>query len=139
PFSAVWRKLIPSKISGFIWQVFHKSISTFDNLAKRGFVGPSICVLCRADLESVSHLFLGCRFSCSIWSTFSSKLAMFGPTDSDVSGFIIGWQGRNCVSEFEIFSTGLMHAVFWYIWEKRIAGFLERKFRQSQFWFGGLP
>ncbi|CAN1779103.1 hypothetical protein LINPERHAP1_LOCUS14631 [Linum perenne] len=106
-------------MAGFLWQVYHRNISTFDNLTKRGFVGPNFCVLCRADLESVSHLFLGCRFSYSVWTTFSSKLAMVGPIDFDVHGFILGWQFRNCVGGLEIFRTCLLHAVFWYIWGER--------------------
>ncbi|CAN1176262.1 hypothetical protein LINPERHAP2_LOCUS32445 [Linum perenne] len=109
----MWRSFIPSKISGFLWKVYHRNIFTFDNLAKRGFLGPNLCVLCRAVIESVSHMFLDCRFSCLVWTTFGSKLAMVGPTNIDVRGFIMGWQGRNCVGEFEIFRTSLMHVVFW--------------------------
>ncbi|CAN1766060.1 hypothetical protein LINPERHAP1_LOCUS9816 [Linum perenne] len=117
PVREVWVAFVPTKITSFVWQVFYKSISTFENLQKRGFIGPSVCVLCRADLESVSHLLLSCSFSSWIWLTFSSKLAIWGPAHSDVSNFIREWQVRN--SRFQSFKVGLMHVLFWCIWGER--------------------
>ncbi|CAN1729686.1 Putative ribonuclease H protein At1g65750 [Linum perenne] len=119
PASMIWGKWVPSKISGFLWQVYHGNISTFDNLAKRGFIGPNLCVLCRAGLESVSHLFFGCTFAERIWRSFSSKISIFGPTRLEARAFIDGWQTRNCMVEFELFKKCLMHAILWYIWGER--------------------
>ncbi|CAN1751888.1 Putative ribonuclease H protein At1g65750 [Linum perenne] len=119
PVEAVWVTHVPTKISGFVWQVAHKNISSFENLQKRGFVGPNWCVMCRAGLESVSHLFLDCPFALQIWYTFSSKLAIWGPEHFDVREVIRGWQGRNCDGSFEEFRSRLLHAIFWYIWGER--------------------
>ncbi|CAN1824637.1 Putative ribonuclease H protein At1g65750 [Linum perenne] len=116
PRKLIWMSLVPTKVCGFLWIVFHRNISTFENLARRGFVVPSICVLCRADHESVSHLFGSCRYTSTVWTAFSSKLAIHGPFEQEVDDFIIGWQDRNCLSQFKLFWKGLLHAVFWYIW-----------------------
>ncbi|CAN1179405.1 hypothetical protein LINPERHAP2_LOCUS34177 [Linum perenne] len=119
PAEAIWRADVPTKISGFVWQVFYKNISTYDNLQKRGFIGPNVCVLCRADLESVSHLFVSCSFTSQVWLTFSSKLAIWGPDPGNISDFIWGWQSRNYFSSYRRFRDRLLHAVLWYIWLER--------------------
>ncbi|CAN1180371.1 hypothetical protein LINPERHAP2_LOCUS34742, partial [Linum perenne] len=116
PLEVVWFDLVPTKIVGFLWQVFHKSISTYENLQKRGFIGPSCCVLCKADLESVSHLLVSCPFSSQVWTILSSKLAIWGPLHSDVSYFLRDWQTRNCKGEFHKFKEVLVHAVWWCLW-----------------------
>ena len=36
---------------------FHKKITTWDSLQKRGCKGPRLCILCKSDLESI-NLFL---------------------------------------------------------------------------------
>ncbi|CAN1840916.1 hypothetical protein LINPERHAP1_LOCUS36276, partial [Linum perenne] len=119
PRDLVWVSLVPTKVCGFHWLAFHRNISTFKNLARRGFIGPSICVLCRADLKSVSHLFRSCRYTLVVWDAFSSKLAIHGPFEQEVDDFIIGWQDRNCLSQFQPFRKCLIHAVFWYICGER--------------------
>ncbi|CAN1767685.1 Putative ribonuclease H protein At1g65750 [Linum perenne] len=119
PLSVIWRRPIPTKITGFLWQVFHKNISTCDNLARRGFIGPNMCVMCRVDLESVSHLFFTCDYAYLAWSSLISKLAMFGPFSLDVQEVIREWQSRNCLSGFESFRNCVIHAVFWYLWGER--------------------
>ncbi|CAN1731530.1 hypothetical protein LINPERHAP1_LOCUS1269 [Linum perenne] len=114
-----------------MWQVFFRSISTFENLQKRGFIGPGCCVLCRADLESVSHLLLACPFAAKIWYTFSSKLAIWGPCHSDVQGFITDWQARNYKGDFCEFRVGLLHAIFWCIWGERNDRIFRDRYRTT--------
>jgi hypothetical protein len=45
-WNKIWALKHWPKISLFLWLVTHSSILTWDNLSKRGFVGPSICMLC---------------------------------------------------------------------------------------------
>ncbi|CAN1167553.1 Putative ribonuclease H protein At1g65750 [Linum perenne] len=127
PSALIWLSDVPTKVSGFAWQVFHGCISTFDNLQRRGFIGPNICVLCRAGLESVSHLFLFCPFSVQVWTTFSSKLSIWGPNPIDVRGLLIEWKSRNSFSSFRIYRDRWIHAFLWVIWIERN----NRIFRES--------
>jgi hypothetical protein len=53
----------------------HK-ILTWENLVKRGFLGPSRCVLCGNNEENVSHLFVECSFTKDIWSTIQKELKL---------------------------------------------------------------
>jgi hypothetical protein len=51
-------------------------ILTWDNLIKRGFLGPSICVLCKKSEETVLHLFGECSFINGIWQTITKELKL---------------------------------------------------------------
>jgi hypothetical protein len=44
----------------FMWLVHHKKILTWDNIRKRGILGPSICQLCKAEEETMEHILNSC-------------------------------------------------------------------------------
>jgi hypothetical protein len=50
PASQIWQKIWSlkhwPKITLFLWLISHSSVLTWDNLRKRGFLGPSFCILC---------------------------------------------------------------------------------------------
>jgi hypothetical protein len=48
--------------------MFEKKIITWENLAKRGLIGPSRCILCGEKEETMNHLFFECQLSKYIWS-----------------------------------------------------------------------
>jgi hypothetical protein len=60
PREEVWGKIWDMKtwpkISTFLWLVAHNNILTWDNLRKRGFIGPSWCQLCGQEEETQNHL-----------------------------------------------------------------------------------
>ncbi|CAN1254586.1 LINE-1 reverse transcriptase homolog [Linum perenne] len=119
PESTIWKRGVPTKIAGLVWQVFHRRVSTMDNLHKRGLIGPNFCVMCRADLESVSHLFLSCTFASRVWTIFSFKLAIWGPFPSEVQVFIHSWQAGNLSRRLRPFEEVAIHAIFWFLWLER--------------------
>ncbi len=51
----------------FLWLAIRYRLLTADLLAKRGWLGPSICPLCCAGEESSDHLFFYCSFARSVW------------------------------------------------------------------------
>ena len=53
------------KIWCFIWLALVNKILTWDNLQKRGSIGPGICALCGLGEDSVQHLF----YSCYVWKS----------------------------------------------------------------------
>ncbi|XP_057418386.1 uncharacterized protein LOC130712574 [Lotus japonicus] len=57
------RKMVPAKVSTFMWQLQLDRIATKAGLLSRGFSLPDegVCSLCVADLETSSHLFLHCK------------------------------------------------------------------------------
>ena len=56
----VWGFNIPQKLKCFTWLVVNRKISTWDNLYKRDWFGPNRCSLCKIEVETVDHIFVGC-------------------------------------------------------------------------------
>ena len=51
-------------------------VPTWDILQKRNFQGPGWCVLCKKELESISHLFITCPFSIAVWKESMSLVGL---------------------------------------------------------------
>jgi hypothetical protein len=67
-WKGLWcHKTIP-KIDLFCWLMCHNRILTEDRLKKRGFHGPSRCLMCFENEENVCHLMLECKFVEEIWN-----------------------------------------------------------------------
>jgi hypothetical protein len=73
-YSELWHWQLPLKIKLFIWLMLEQNILTWENLSKRGFVGPSKCVLCGLKEETVKHLFVECKFTKDIWFYLQKEL-----------------------------------------------------------------
>ncbi|CAN0840487.1 Putative ribonuclease H protein At1g65750, partial [Linum grandiflorum] len=119
PAEVVWIHYVPSKIQCFAWKVYHQKIATTDNLQQRGFHLAGRCVLCSKQSESVNHLFLQCEFASGIWRRFSSVLSIHGPFHNEMTDFMWGWKGMNCISRFKCATEVLLHAFLWCIWTER--------------------
>ena len=66
--SRLWCCNMPLKVKCFTWLCIKNHINAWDNLTKKGWVGPNRCFLCRNSDESVNHLFVGCPFT---WETIN--------------------------------------------------------------------
>ena len=73
----VWNKFSWPKCNFFMLLVVHSRCHTWDNLCKRGFQGPSMCVLGWSSVENISHLFFNYSFSRHIWHSWWNVLACF--------------------------------------------------------------
>jgi hypothetical protein len=76
-----WRRYLrhlplPLKIKLFIWLAANEKILTWDNLLRRGWEGPNMCSLCRKISESISHLFLDCKFTQIVWHRITLALKL---------------------------------------------------------------
>ena len=69
---AIWKWDIQLKIKLFIWLAAKNKILTWDNLQQRGWEGPSRCHLCKKDSKNITHLFIHCPFTKSVWESFVS-------------------------------------------------------------------
>jgi len=63
----IWNKDGLPKINILCWTLSHRKILTGEIFLKRGFHGPTRCILCKNSLEATSHIFLECSFSHSLW------------------------------------------------------------------------
>ncbi|XP_059077196.1 uncharacterized protein LOC131876295 [Cryptomeria japonica] len=63
----VWDNFSWPKCNFFLWLLAQRKCLTWENLRKRGFQGPSICLLCSCNEECTSHLFFLCPYSRELW------------------------------------------------------------------------
>ena len=68
----IWKFNFPLKIICFSWLCFNNSINTWDNLLRKGWVGPNYCCLCLSSAKSIDHLFSECRFTKNIIAGLNS-------------------------------------------------------------------
>jgi hypothetical protein len=59
----LWIWKIPLKIKLFNWLADESKIPTWDNLLRKGWMGPNICQLCYREAKTVQHLFIQCHFT----------------------------------------------------------------------------
>ncbi len=64
----LWSIKIPPKVKIFLWIAARNRLLTADNLAKRGWIGPSVCCLCGRASENLEHLFFQCSFASHVWN-----------------------------------------------------------------------
>ena len=74
----IWRINVPIKIRAFLWLVINKAILIWENLMKKSWLGPSICVLYKLE-ESIDHLFFRCPYSTQIWEQLAQYLNLSIP------------------------------------------------------------
>lgn len=63
----IWSVRCPLKIRVFLWLIEKNVLLTWDNLQRRGWVGPSICTLCGNEEETIKHITLRCDSVRSLW------------------------------------------------------------------------
>eukprot|EP00253_Pinus_taeda_P030811 PITA_30811 len=103
-----------------MWLVHQKKILTWENIRKRGVLGPSRCQLCESQEEIMEHLLNNCIFTSRLWDTFNT---VFQQTDRD-KGSIVNtlnnWRRNFSYYEF-IHSAWALTPSFitWNVWKER--------------------
>eukprot|EP00253_Pinus_taeda_P028919 PITA_28919 len=130
----IWQKLWRSKswmkIKLFMWLVHHRKILTWDNIRKRGMLGPSRCQLCEAQEETMEHLLNSCIFTSRLWDFFATLFKQSDRDTNSITNTLNNW--RNNVSNNEVLNSAWALLPSFTIWNgskernKRI--FKERKF-----------
>lgn len=63
----MWKIKIPLRIKIFMWLAARNKVLTAEILQKRGWNGPSICVLCNSNTETLDHILFQCNYAKSLW------------------------------------------------------------------------
>eukprot|EP00253_Pinus_taeda_P008458 PITA_08458 len=87
----IWNPPIWPKISTFLWLLSHNRVLTWDNLRKRKFEGPSICLNCKQEEETAVHLMQLCPFSRKIWEKVTFRCQKEGRELGDVNNTLRKW------------------------------------------------
>jgi ribonuclease HI len=118
----LWNWKIPHKIKLFTWLSVENKIPTWDNLQRKGWVGPNICQLCYRDEETTNHLFTQCNFTRLVWD----KIVL----DNNINTV---WNGTSISACFEHWTSSehnyklLPPLVNWFIWLARNIKIFDNK------------
>jgi hypothetical protein len=124
PTREVWNKIWKlkhwPKITLFLWLVTHSSILTWDNLSKRGFVGPSICMLCGEADETMNHLLNSCPYTTQIWDQSALIMRTSDRERDSIIDTITNWRDQ-------VFQSPLLNRIWqlllsfilWQVWKER--------------------
>jgi hypothetical protein len=108
------------KINTFLWLVAHNNILTWDNLRKRGFIGPSWCQLCEQEEETQNHLLNLCPYSSCIWDQSASIMRTSDRNRIGLKETIEGWRSSTFHSPILNRIWQLLPGfILWKIWKER--------------------
>jgi ribonuclease HI len=124
PTRKVWSKIWDlkhwPKITLFLWLVTHSSILTWDNLSKRGFVGPSICMLCGEAAETMNHLLNSCPYTAQIWDQSALIMRTSDRKRDNIIDTITDWRDQVFQSSFLNRIWQLLPGfILWQVWKER--------------------
>eukprot|EP00253_Pinus_taeda_P020461 PITA_20461 len=132
----IWNPPIWPKISTFLWLLSHNRVLTWDNLRKRKFEGPSICLNCKKEEETVVHLMQLCPFSRKIWEKVTFRCQKEGHELGDLNNTLRNWPQQpyqsNILNSLWQILPGI---VMWNLWKehnRRI--FKNQSMDEQQVW-----
>lgn len=125
-----WKLKIPLRVKLFLWLAERNKVLTTDNLMKRGWYGPTICVFCNSQGESLTHILFTCTFAISVWKCLSTSAQLnLAGTSFLAEGLEARWiRVRRMVPKdyLQLFDIG--YAAFcWEIWKERNRRIFENR------------
>eukprot|EP00253_Pinus_taeda_P008595 PITA_08595 len=116
----IWSPPIWPKISTFLWLLSHNRILSWDNLRKRKFEGPSICLNCKMEEESAVHLMQLCPFSRKIWEKVTFRCQTEGHKIGDLNNTIHNWPQKPYQSNIlNSLWQKIPGIIMWNLWKER--------------------
>lgn len=123
--SRIWSRIIPLKISVFLWRLFRCYLPFPDCVQKFGFHLHSVCPFCWNESASLNHCLWICPCVQRIWQYFSNLLDVNLSLASSVRSVCQVWwlTGPSAVSHANcsIVSTTLRHLmpcyILWILWK----------------------
>jgi hypothetical protein len=118
----VWHKLIPSKVSLFVWRLLHDRLPTKDNLARRRVIqaADTACTASCGNLETAKHLFLGCDIHSSLWLLVLHWLGISAVLLGELRQHFMQFIHMAGLPRFSfLFLRVIWFASVWVIWKER--------------------
>jgi hypothetical protein len=109
-----------AKIKMFKWLVLHNQILTWENLKKRGFIGPSRCHICQVKEETTNHLLDECSYTAKIWDCTAGIFRQSNRIRGNISATIKNWnEGYNENEMVNCCWTLTSGMIMWEIWKEQ--------------------
>lgn len=129
-------KLLPPKVSLFLWQALRNKIATRENLQAKGIVlnGSSSCPICNEVSESSSHLLLHCPSIWRLWCSILNRDGISWAVPSTLSALMLEWENLPKISD-KILWNLIPYSLVWSIWiERNNVCFNQKDFNSSDIW-----
>lgn len=118
--SKVWDAQLWSKIKTFLWLLMHRKMLTWENLRKKGFIGPSHCPMGGMEEETMNHLFNTCDWADSIWNWAETILQRTDRVRNSIQETIKNWSGNSSNTQLVNTIWKLIPGfIAWTIWKER--------------------
>jgi len=119
-FEKFWKiKVLPSAQTT-TWRVLINSITTKNNLLRRGvLLVSSLCGLCGEEEKIVCHLFFKCKVAWRVWGLYLSWLGCFSVNHFDAKVHFLMFGPRNDKGSLSKIWGGVWIAIVGEIWKHR--------------------
>eukprot|EP00253_Pinus_taeda_P032484 PITA_32484 len=116
----VWQPKLWPKISIFLWLLSKNRILTWDNLQKRGFIGPSRCPNCNAQEETSTHLMEACALAAQLWNRVAHCNNRRMDRQGDIANILRSWPQVPFQSPILNSLWNLIPGfLYWTLWKER--------------------
>nr|CAD1829821.1 unnamed protein product [Ananas comosus var. bracteatus] len=134
----LWKLKISLRVKLFLWLAERNKILTADNLVKRGWHGPIICVLCNTDAESLEHIMHHCSYTTSLWYWLMGRLTITLAWRSTApEGLATHWcrlRRMESGQDRTILDLGIAAAYYWEIWKERNRRIFDNRQSGTMLW-----
>lgn len=117
--SWIWASFIPQIRSSTVWRTIWDKLPTSDTLHRIGYSGPSICYLRYSDMESIDHIFFGCRFTQKLLSFIFDIFDIHLCFDLGFSSLLLQAQQVSRSKQIGNLWRHTFVTTFWTIWHVR--------------------
>lgn len=107
---------LPAPLQGKIslWLALNNKLLTWENGLKRGWIGPSFCVLCKSNEDSCSHPFTCCPCTEKVLSSVFKKFqAHVKWMHKELEDSFRTWLDDKQAQQFEAFPCSLVNSIRW--------------------------
>jgi len=77
----------------------HRRTLTWENLWRKGFIGPSRCPMCESEEETMNHLLNTCEWVENIWNWVESTLKRTDRIRNSIQETIENWRGNFSITQ----------------------------------------
>ena len=109
-WSGVWKLECPLQIKIFTWLAISNKFLRWGDGLKRNRDGPSHCILCKSNAQTMKHLFVKCSFSKQVWQEVAANLKVLVQW---ANGSLATYQTRKYVNKIIIrLSNKLINIIY---------------------------
>eukprot|EP00253_Pinus_taeda_P007997 PITA_07997 len=132
----IWGSSTWPKVSTFLWLLSHNRILTWDNLRKRSFSGPSICLNCKQVEETSIHLLQHCHLGRQLWEKAIFRCQKYHRVQGDLKATLRNWQQSPYQSRLLNLLWQLIPGLLmWNIWKERNRRIFKNQYQTvDQIW-----